>query len=336
MLRLWLIITLTLFAYPLHAACDGESGFWSLPGEQQRALQQRADRVPFPEGILWQVEKNGVTSHIIGTMHLYDPRHADTLARLNPLLDRADQVFLEATGEQEAEFQRYLTANPDLILLTEGPSLIDLLGEDSWKRLQPQLKSRGIPGFVAAKYRPWFLGMNLAIPTCAIRDLKQKKKGLDRMVEIAAQERNLTIRSLDDVKAVFRLLAGDPLEKQVEELKWSLQFELTDAISGGSDLTDHYFRGQTQLGWEYLSAKAINHYGAKPEDRDKIVSLLNEMMEKLIVGRNHGWAETLSVELAQTDSFVAIGALHLPGENGVLALLERHGFTITRLPLSEG
>nr|WP_235915898.1 TraB/GumN family protein [Thalassovita mangrovi] len=335
-MRLWLILSFVLFAHPAFAVCDGESGFWSLPEPKQQQLRDRANQKPFPEGILWQIEKNGVTSHIVGTMHLYDPRHDDTIARVNPLLDQAEQVFLEMSSDKEAVFQEDLTSNPDLFLLNEGPSLIDLLGEDSWNRLLPQLKSHGIPGFMAAKFQPWFLGITLAIPTCATRDLSQKKKGLDRMVETASEQRDLIIRSLDDVQGMIALLTQDPLEKQVEEMKWSLQFELSDVMSGGSDLADHYFREQTQLGWDYLTYRAVSHYGEKPEDRDRILSLLDEFLVTLVDKRNASWVETLAQELARTPSFVAVGALHLPGENGVLALLERQGFTITRLPLTEG
>ncbi|CUH64428.1 TraB family protein [Thalassovita gelatinovora] len=336
MFRYLLVLSLILFAQPLLAACKGKSGFWSLPDEQQRQLQDRASRAPFSEGILWQVEKDGITSYLVGTMHLFDPRHETILRRLEPLLNQTVQIFLETTSDQETAFQKRLSTDPKLILLTEGPSLIDLLGQESWDKLLPAIKARGLPGFIAAKYQPWFLGLTLSIPACAIQDLKLKKTGLDRLVETAAQTRGTLIRSLDDMDALIRLFAEDPIAKQVEGLKWSLQFDLTAAMSGGSDLTDHYFREEIQLGWDFLVDKTVRQYGERPEDREKITTLLNEMMEKLVEGRNRTWFEILSVELARTPTFVAVGALHLPGENGVLALLQRDGFEITRLPLSDG
>lgn len=334
MQRLLLILSLLLFALPAHAACDGPSGFWSLPADKQQRLQDRADRVPHPEGILWQVEKGGVTSFILGTMHLPDPRHTATLDRLQPLLDKTEQVFLEMTADQDAAFQAHLTAHPDLFLLTEGPSLIDLLGDENWQRILPAIKARGVPGFVAAKFQPWYLGITLAIPACAIQELRQKMTGIDRMVEKAAADRNLTIRSLDDVGALLQMLGGDPMEVQVADLKWAVQFGLSDTLSGGSDLSDHYFREQVQLGWEYLQDKTLNKVGSDPAAREKVIALLDEMEKELVDGRNGAWVETLAGELAQTPSLVAVGALHLPGENGVLALLERQGFTVTRLPLT--
>lgn len=334
MLRLWLILSFVLFAHPAFAVCDGKSDFWSLPEERQQQLQDLARQSPFPEGILWQVEKDGVTSFVAGTMHLYDPRHQKTMGRIEPLIERSEQVFLETTSEQDEALKQYITAHPEIAFLTEGPSLIDLLGDEAWEKLLPLAKSHGVPGFIAAKYQPWLLGLTISIPTCAFRDIQQKKKGLDRLVEAHAQDQSLTIRSLDEIEATLALLTEDPLKKQVADLKWSLQFDLINSMSGDNDISDHYFREQTQLSWEYSIAKAIDQFGEKPENRDRIVSLMTEFMEKLIEDRNISWVETLAGELAQTPSLVAVGALHLPGENGVLALLQRQGFTITRLPLT--
>ena len=334
MLRLWFVIVLTFLASPVLAVCDGESDFWSLPTETQQQLQQQAEQAPFHEGILWQVEKDGVRSVILGTMHLHDPRHETLLNRVQPLLDGVDQVFLELTSEADSAFQKHLSTHPELVFLTEGPSLIDLLGDESWQRLLPLLKPRGIPGFVAAKYQPWFLGLSLAIPACALQDLQEKKRGLDRMVERGAQDRALITRSLDDLDHLIGVFAGDPLEKQIEELKWSLKFDLTDVMAGGGDITDHYFREETQLGWNYLIHKSMEWVGTDPDDREKASRILTQSTEKLIDGRNKTWLETLSVELARTPSLVAVGAMHLPGDSGILALLQHQGFTITRLPLS--
>lgn len=336
MLRSILLFSFMLFAGPVFALCDAPSEFWSLPQEEQQALRDQANQVPYPEGILRQVEKDGVVSYVIGTMHFYNPRHAETLERIAPLLDQTEQVFLETTTQQDEAMKRRITTEPEIAFITEGPSLIDLLGEEAWQQLLPKLRPYGIPGFLAAKYQPWLIGLTISVPACAMADLKQKKTGLDRMVEAAAQERSLPVQSLDDTDNLLDLLASDPLEKQVADLKWSLKFNLTDAASGSSGIVDHYFREEIQLVWAFSQSQAITRYGASPEDRTRIIELLEEVMDVLIIGRNLRWMETLIPELAQKPTMVAVGAMHLPGENGVLALLERQGFTVTRLRLSEG
>lgn len=335
-LRSILLFSFLLFAGPVFALCDAPSEFWTLPQEEQQTLRDRANQVPYPEGILWQVEKDGVVSYVIGTMHFYNPRHAKTMEQIAPLLDQTEQVFLETTTAQDEDMKRRITTEPEIAFITEGPSLIDLLGEEAWQQLKPKLRPYGIPGFMAAKYQPWLIGLTVSVPVCAMDDLKQKKTGLDRLVESAAQEQSLPVQSLDDTDNLFALLAGDPLEKQVSDLKWSLKFNLTDAASGSSGIVDHYFREEIQLAWEFSLAQAIAAYGTQPENRTRIIDLMDRVMDELMIGRNLRWMETLLPELTQKPTLIAVGALHLPGENGLLALLERQGFTITRLPLSAG
>jgi uncharacterized protein YbaP (TraB family) len=50
----------------------------------------------------------------------------------------------------------------------------------------------------------------------------------------------------------------------------------------------------------------------------------------LLEARNRHMAERMVQHFADGNAFVAIGALHLPGEDGVLHLLEQRGYTVTR------
>jgi uncharacterized protein len=52
-------------------------------------------------------------------------------------------------------------------------------------------------------------------------------------------------------------------------------------------------------------------------------------MFELLDQRNHRMVTRLHTLLQQGKLFIAIGALHLPGENGVLHLLEQQGYKVT-------
>ncbi len=51
-------------------------------------------------------------------------------------------------------------------------------------------------------------------------------------------------------------------------------------------------------------------------------------MEALLDKRNAAWIEKLPDIMNQGSSFIAVGALHLPGEKGVVEGLRRLGYTI--------
>jgi len=55
------------------------------------------------------------------------------------------------------------------------------------------------------------------------------------------------------------------------------------------------------------------------------------LYQTLIVERNQNWIPQIEAALASDqDAFVAVGAGHMPGESGVIALLEANGHAVTR------
>lgn len=48
----------------------------------------------------------------------------------------------------------------------------------------------------------------------------------------------------------------------------------------------------------------------------------------LIDDRNKKWAKQLPAIMKEAPTFIAVGALHLPGENGILNLLKQQGYTV--------
>lgn len=325
-MRVFLSLLLLLVATTAQALCNEEA---DLPPHVLKELRAEAAQHPFHRGNLWQLEKDGVTSYLFGTMHLYDPRHVASMNRLKPLIAASDQVLIEVTKQDEAKLQRELMGTPELYLITEGASLIDRLGPEAWDKLVPNLQRRGIPPFMAAKFQPWFLGFSMMTPECALSDLTAKRFGIDKSIEAEAVKQDKPVYSLDDVSALIGYFAKDPLEQQVEELRWSLLLDMP-MDPGMKGLSTFYFNEETQLAWTYsLYATEELIKGAAPEDQARMRSLVTEMLEDLISGRNHQWMQQLLAELEQTNSFVAVGALHLPGEQGLLNLLEKSGFTVT-------
>ncbi|MGR1583079.1 TraB/GumN family protein [Thalassobius sp. S69A] len=296
-------------------------------------LRAKAAQAPFHRGNLWQVQKDGVTSYVFGTMHLYDPRHETLLERLKPLIASTEQTLVEITNESQAEMKTLFGQNPALYSITEGPSLMDRLGPEAWAKLVEKLQGRGMPPFMAAKFKPWFLGFSMMLPKCALEDLKAKRFGIDKGIEATAKSLGKPMQSLDDVGTLLALFSKDPLPKQVEDMRWSLMLDLPEDPTT-SGIIAFYFQEEAQVAWVYTL-----HYFETlgqtllPEDADKLKAITTQLMDELLIGRNQQWMETLVPELSRTPSFVAVGALHLPGEYGVLRLLETQGFEVQPLAM---
>ena len=249
------LLFLISFSSIAAANCAGPNVYPSLPESERQAREANAAEVPFSEGLLWRAEKDGVVSQLIGTFHVHLPEHAAMVARLEGLSPPPEMVFLELTDEDQLRFQRHLTENPDSYLIQSGPSLIDRLGPDLWDRVVVQLEERGMPPFLAARYQPWFLGMTLMLPPCAFDVVKSGKKGLDQQIAAMAQTNNLPAASLDSIDGLLTMLASDPLEKQMDDLRWSLSLN-TDLAAPDliGSVIAIYLDETIQLIWEFHTA----------------------------------------------------------------------------------
>ncbi len=322
-----------LFSGVATANCDGPNFYKTRPLAERTALEAAAAKVPYNEGLLWRVEKQGVVSHIIGTFHMHLPEHADMVTRIAELQPQPETVFLELTKADQLGFQRHLTNNPDVYLIEDGPSLIDRLTEEEWAQISDLLRERGLPSFLAARYQPWFLGLTLMMPACALELAQSGKEGLDMQIEDFANYAGYATKSLDDTETLLEILGGDPLEEQVKDLRWGLSIEGDPAAPEMTPaLMQMYVDEQIQLIWEVSMADTMK---AVEDDADaaKVAMLMQEVETDLIVARNTGWMQVLSPALSEAPSLVAVGALHLPGEQGLLALLQADGYAVSRVPL---
>ena len=60
-------------------------------------------------------------------------------------------------------------------------------------------------------------------------------------------------------------------------------------------------------------------------------SVFNRYMQQLVYDRNTRMAKKIETIMQQDNVFIAIGASHLPGDRGILKLLEQRGYSIGRI-----
>lgn len=319
------LASLLLFLLPgtLWAACSGSDLRDLMTAEQRSQITQRIDAQPYARGNHWIARRGTRTLHVIGTLHLNDPRMEEITTKLAPVIEAADLLLLEAAPADKSAFERELSLTPELTLITDGPSLIDRLTPTQWEALADKLRAQGIPPWMGAKMRPWFLGMSLAIPRCVMQQ-KDYKNGLDMRLAAVAEDAGVAMQSLEDPMEVIRLMDADPLDEQVRQLQ-----AYTALMGGGEDLmtttVEAYF-DQDPLSSLYLSEQA---FLADPHaDPDAAAALWDKSMNALLAQRNRAWIPV--IEAAAGDTIVvAAGALHLPGEMGVLNLLAQQGYQIS-------
>jgi uncharacterized protein YbaP (TraB family) len=312
---------------PAFGSCAGRNLIEALAEPARQALFDRAHAVPFAQGNLWRATREGEEITLIGTLHMDDSRHEATMVALSPALDAARVVLVEAGPEEIAALQSRLARDPALMVQTEGPTLPERLSPELWDKLAQAVRARGVPPFMAAKLQPWYLSMILSIPPCALEAMGEDR-GLDARVIEAAETRGLPVRALEPYDTVFSVFDKMSDADQLSMITSSLALE-DRSEDMSSTLIDSYFDEEARVIWEFSRAVALTIEGYSAERVEREFAL---MEAALMVQRNQDWIPVLTRAAADGPVLAAFGALHLSGDQGVLALLQAEGFTLKRLP----
>ena len=155
-------------------------------------------------------------------------------------------------------------------------------------------------------------------------------KGLDGQIIDAATTAGVPIKALEPFDTVFQIFGGLSVADQLSMIHSTLAMEELGADYAVT-LADTYFSQDARAIWEFTKLQSLAVPGATP---DQVNGEFARMEEALMSKRNRSWIPVIAAAANQGPVFAAFGALHLSGQDGVLALLEREGFTLTRLTLS--
>lgn len=323
-MRLFLMIFLMMVPATLWAACTGTDLRTTLSDGQRAEIAARLDGIPYAKGTYWTATRGSRTIHVIGTLHVDDPRFDPITAALAPVIQSADHLLVEANAESQAALEQAVATQPGMLFLTDK-TLIDLMPEDDWNKLAEAARVRGIPPFMAAKFQPWYLSLMLSMSPCTLKSLAQNKNGLDQRIMTIAADANVPTSSLEPFETVFRLFNQDPLEEQIALL--SIGVVPVEASENASyTLVEQYFDQEVIAALETSRVTTREHFDMTPEEFD---TLFDDIMDLINVQRNLSWIEP--IEATPGDSIVvAAGALHMGGAQGILNLLANEGYVLER------
>lgn len=328
MLRILSGLILALWAGTLSAQCTGQDLTLTLDADERAMLDARVAATPYPQGNFWRADKDGKTIHLIGTVHLYDARLDAYLDAMAPAIRGAGRIFLEMTEVEKKQVADALARDPGLLLLTDGPSLPEMMSSEAWARVAQAAQARGIPSVLAAKLQPWYLSIILSVPPCAMANLGTGGGGLDHLIAEIGAEAGIPMAALEPYDTLFQLFTAEPLEDQVEMMQAGLA-SARDNEHMFETLLANYFRQDHAAAWELSRILAHRAGGADPADTDAMFDALHT---RLLVERNVAWMEHI-LTAPERHLLVAVGAAHLSGESGLLHQLGLAGYKLTRLDL---
>lgn len=321
------IAAVFLLISPALAACTGQNLLANTDDKTKAWLKTALGTQPYATGNFWRATRGTEVIHIIGTYHLDDPRHDATMAKLAPIIDASTTILLEAGPDEESALKSAMAKNPDLLFITDGPSLIEQMTKEEWTTIAAAMKARGIPPFMAAKFQPWYLSMMLGIPPCAMAQVSAQN-GLDKRIIAAAKTHGTPIQALEPFDTLFGIFDSMSPEDQLGMIRSTLPFE-SQIADFSVTLAEAYFAEDSRSTWEYMRLISQSTPGSTAAKADAEFAA---METALMIKRNQSWIPVLDAAAKRGPILAAFGALHLSGQNGVLALLQHAGFTLERLP----
>lgn len=307
------------------AACNGKNLLPELQAKDP-ALYARtlADAAKIPNGhsIFWKIEKPGANpSWLLGTMHVTDPRVTAVPEAARAPYAQAATVVIETTDIlDEKKAAAAMLSRPDLAMLTGGTTLESMLGPEEKAALEAGLKSRGIPLAAVSRMQPWLISSMVALPPCETARKQSGQTFLDKKLALDAQAAGREVLGLETIVEQLEVMAKLPQEFHLKGLMETLALgeRMQDVFE---TMTVLYLEGKTGEIMPVLKTA----FPASSADGEGYAAF----EERLIRDRNHLMAERAAPILEKGEVFIAVGALHLPGEDGLVSLLQKQGFTLT-------
>lgn len=277
------------------------------------ALPVHAKTARFDRGLLWRLGREGVApSHVYGTIHVADARLAELPAAVRQRFDAAKSLMLEFVPDAYSR-ERFIEAS----MFLDRQTLEQKIGAEDFERAVELLAPIGLAREVVNKLKPWGVLLNLRNPRRA-----EQGAPLDRQLLELAQARRLPLAQIEGVEEQIFTFDEFPMESQVALLKHSLAHR--DELTELAERTlEAYLERDLAAIWRLREQFAARH--------PQIASHQAVMTKRVVHDRSVVMAFRMQRQLRRGEAFVALGALHLYGDKGVLALLEEDGYRAERV-----
>lgn len=282
----------------------------------QAPLPADAEAVPQGQGLLWQIEAEEVApSYLLGTMHTTDPQVLQLPAPVADAFASARSLTLELVMTEEVRQQ--IGAS---MVLTDGRGLDNILDADSFERVAAVGLLYGWPAQMVRAMKPWALSVVFSSPPSELARQVAGELPLDQMLQAKAEARSLPVYGLESAEEQADLFESMPEANQLAYLDW---------VVTQHGQVDQWFTDLRRLYLDRNTGGMLDLMREQVAGTDQVLSA--DFEDRLVGHRNQIMAERMRPRLDEGGAFVAVGALHLPGEEGILSLLEQHGYRVTPL-----
>jgi len=257
--------------------------------------------------IFWKVAGNGLEkpSYLYGTVHLIPKSDFFLIDRLEDKFKSCDEIALEVDMDDPG----FLTKTQQLMFMPDNQSIKELLDSTEYDRLSEFFKdSLNLQLDQFQRLKPFFL-VQFILPKIINKPLASYELTFVQM----AKKYNIDLTGLENVKEQMNSIDKIPFKKQAELVLETIKDFNEDRLLY-SQLIDAYKKMDFKNFYNLMVK-------ASPE--------LKEFEQILLIDRNEKWVSRIEKMIKEKSCFIAVGALHLEGDKGLVALLRSDGYSVT-------
>ncbi len=266
------------------------------------------------EPAIWVVKGPHATVYLFGTIHALQKGDPWRSTKINAAIQQSQTLWLEIPNVDEAATMQPLIMQ---LGMDQAHPLSTKLAPDQLAKLTKAANSIGLPGGEAMfeSFKPWLAALTLSVAPL-MQAGYDPNTGVEMEIKPEFIKANKPVKGFETAEEQMHYFADMPEKTQVD----FLNSELDDFDSAIDKFK------QMLAAWSAGDIDALDKLN-NDDFRDKYPDLF----QILVVKRNQKFTAQIQ-DLLKGDgvSFVAIGAGHLVGKDGVPAMLEKQGFKVTR------
>jgi uncharacterized protein YbaP (TraB family) len=270
------------------------------------ASHTKSKSLDYSNALLWKIFKDGQKpSYLFGTIHVADPRITNLPEPVNEKLNNTSIYVMEALPETEEAIRM-----SQMMFYNDGTTLKDFIDTKLFDRAAEILSNYQLTAEAVMFLKPWaaFLIMNYP---------PEDGLPLDLQLLDTARDNGAKLHGLETLTEQGNVFSEMALDTQIQLFMDTLcNYEIVSNEFEQMKLL--YLDRNLQGLFDYS-----NKYSFSEED------IYKDLVKRLLTDRNYVMAERMQPFLELGDAFIAIGAMHLPGDDGILSLLVNKGYKVT-------
>lgn len=274
-----------------------------------------AETDTLPDALLWKIEHKDLKdpSYLFGTIHMIPQEDFFLPAGLEEAFDKTERVVFEIDMDDMSDMGSLMGMMSGL-MMKDGMTLKKLLSPAEYEEVSAYFEAMGMPMFLLGNVKPMFLSMLAEVNLDPAAMQSDDIVSYEMALYDKANESSKQVGGLETMAYQMSLFDSIPYSDQA--------LMLLDAVRGTNQESDMF-----EETVELYKLQKIEAMVAMVGDLENSGDANYE--DVLLNNRNRNWIPVMKKKMSKGPVFFAVGAGHLGGQQGVIRLLRKEGYTLS-------